>query len=446
MDRIGVSLFKSLTFIFTLTAMLTVWAAPLTVENIQRAKNIGFMTGVFDPWSEQDLANAKKALASGEIDLLIVLPVDDSSVVFPLPAAKRIDLIEVGVKLHPQIFTPGIGFDENAAGKVSELVKKIKSINPQTKITAVRTAGQKKYLHLPNIVLDSSNLPAPPEDIKNFMFNNSELYFEKNESKILPQGIQAEVFEKIRADGLYLGRQKSTGVLVKKTLAFLTQSAQKVKIFDPIRLALVKALAKPDLKEFIMGDKLVKVEKYLGSGLNGDAFVVTVDGNSTVLKVAKPSVMAKQSMQQATLVHAWISKNYNINLPELLTFDEAGTWQALELVKGERLDNYIALNGGKIPPTIDANLRKFHAEAARLNATSDIKLDISADNIFIRADGQPVLVDFGPTQPYQRFASDYKVASARWLEAGELKMKALVPPVKGNCIQDTFQAFLKAQR
>lgn len=56
---------------------------PLTKDNIREAKNIGIMYGNFDPWSEQDLARAKKVLTSGQVDMLVLLPVSNQSKNFP---------------------------------------------------------------------------------------------------------------------------------------------------------------------------------------------------------------------------------------------------------------------------------------------------------------------------------------------------------------------------
>ncbi len=96
----------------------------------------------------------------------------------------------------------------------------------------------------------------------------------------------------------------------------------------------------------------------------------------------------------------------------------------LELVDGEQLDKFIAKNGGAIPPETERKLQKLFQEAAEINRRSAIKLDISADNIFIRADGEVVLVDFGPIRPEDIFAADYETARTRWLTAGAARLPA----------------------
>lgn len=420
------------TFLF-IGKISALFSETLKFETLPEGARIGVMSGTFDPWSKQDLARAKSALASGKIDYVVLLPVNSGSTEFPLAVQKRIDLIEAGVSGDSRFLTPGAGFSPEDLKDQGTLEERLRTLKPKASVIPVITPDQ-FHLPLTNAVKVSDVKAAPPEDIRNFMFRHPEYYIDSSDGKA-PQGIQRKVFEKIRREGLYLGRQTSSSPMLKKALAKMTEGANKLGVFDPLRLALVKFLAKPDLTEFMVGEQKVKIEKYLGSGLNGDAYVVTMNGERTVLKVAKPSVMAKQSMQQATLVHEWITKNYDIELPKIMTFSEEGQWQALEMIKGKRLDEYIAEHGGKIPPEIDERLKKFHAEAERLNATSDIKLDISADNIFIR-DGKPVLVDFGPTQPYQRFASHYEIARARWVEAGQAIAKKNPQLNRVSCIRN----------
>lgn len=337
------------------------------------------------------------------------------------------------------MFTPGAGFESTHVDDVQLIINRIKSLNPSAKISTVRLPGQKTSLFKNEILLKADDLP-PPMDIRTFMYINPEQYFHDESFTFKPEGIQPEVHRKIREDGLYLGQLPEKSPL-KKVLATITVPAEKLSFYnhirDKIKHVTTKALSNSKMQEYWIGDKRVKIEKYLGSGLNGDAYLVNIEGRPIVFKISKSTTMARQSMSQANLVNQWISQKYDIAVPKLLDFDPEGKWQALEFIKGESLEKYIASHGGQIPKDMNEKLKKFHSETVRLNLTSNIKMDISAENIFINAAGNPVMVDFGPTQPYRRFDSDYEIAKARWVGAGKAILKN-DPSMKSKCLKNAM--------
>ncbi len=396
-----VLLFAALTWTF-------VQAAPLSENAIRSAQKITVVTGSFDPWTEENEQAVRRIIESGEADLVVVVPAERVPGDIPLPVRNRLLLIDASLNSSPNITYP-LGALE---GSYDEVVNRISAINPRVSRVTLPT---------------SSNV-----NIRSWMTENVGQYFEGTRTP--PSGLSPAVYDRIVNDGLYLGRHSEGRSVVGSTLSFIVNQTTRFGVYDKVRAVAVRMMAKPNLREFQIGNQTVTIEKYLASGLTGDAYVTQIDGVPTVLKVSKNTEAARQSMREASLVHAWLTRTTSINLPELRAMSPNGEWQALELVRGDSLDKYIANHGGTIPPEIEARLQSLYSEAARLNETSAIKLDISADNIFIReSDGAAVLVDFGPIRPSNTFASSYDVARARWITAAAARVPATVPGTRDTC-------------
>lgn len=379
-----------------------VLAAPLTENAIRSAQKITVVTGSFDPWTQENQEAVRRIIASGEADLVVVVPAERVAGDIPLPVKNRLQLIDASLNSSANITYP-LGPLE---GSYDEVVNRITAINPRVS----------------RVTLPSSSAV----NIRSWMTENVNQYFEGTRTP--PAGLSPAIYDRIVNDGLYLGRNSEGRSIVGSTLSFVVNQTTKYGIYDKVRAIAVRVMARPNLREFQMGEQTVTIEKYLASGLTGDAYVTQIDGVPTVLKISKNSESARHSMREASLVHAWLTRTTSINLPELRAMGPNGEWQALELVRGDSLDKYISKHGGTIPPEIEERLRQLYSEAALLNERSAIKLDISADNIFIReSDGAAVLVDFGPIRPSNTFASSYDVARARWITAAA----ARVPPRPG---------------
>ena len=391
-----------------------VQAAPLTENAIRSAQKITVVTGSFDPWTEENEKAVKRIIESGEADLVVVIPAEKVPGDIPLPIKNRLQLIDTALNSSATVTYP-LGAME---GSFEEVVSRITAINPRVN----------------RVTLPSGSAV----NIRGWLTENVNQYFEG--ARTPPPGVSPAIYDRIVSDGLYFGRHSEGKSLFKSTLSFVVNQTTKYGIYDKVRAIAVRMMAKPNLREFQMGEQTVKIEKYLASGLTGDAYVTEIDGVPTVLKVSKNTESARQSMREASLVHAWLTRTSRINLPELRAMGPNGEWQALELVKGDSLDKYIAKRGGTIPPEIEERLRQLYSEAALLNERSAIKLDISADNIFIReSDGAAVLVDFGPIRPSNTFAASYDVARARWLTAAAARPPAVPATPAATTVKDACE-------
>ncbi len=382
-------------------------AAPLTDESIRSARKIKILTGSFDPWTVADEVRARELITSGEADLIIVVPETVKSIETPIPAQNRVVLIDASLNSDVQI--------TYTAESSLDLTQRIRTINPASTVT-------------------SASVPASryPTEFRKWMSQNTDQYF--GAGRTPPPEIPRAVYDKILDDGLYLGRQLTDRSFFNRMLTLIVHKTTSLGLYDKVRAFAVKIMARPNMREMRLGSETVKIDRYLASGLTGDAYIATIDGKRMVLKVAKNAETARKSMKDAALAHAWLSRTTSIILPELRDMGPNGEYQVLELVEGEQLDKFIARNSGVIPLATEIKLQKLFDEAAEINRRSAIKLDISADNIFIRAkDGAVVLVDFGPIRPEDIFAADFNTARARWISAANARIPAASVPVSQSC-------------
>lgn len=386
-------------FLYVILLLLPFQAdsAPLTDEAVRSAEKITVLTGNFDPWTNADEENVRRLLQTGEADLVVVVPESGKTIETPIPPENRVALIDASLHAEPRIT-----YDRTATSQ--EILQRIRSISPGS-VVNVKVAPVSSY----------------PTEFRKWMSGNTEQYFDGIRTP--PPEISPAVYNKILDDGLYLGRQLTDRSIFNRLLTLIVNKTTEIGMYDRVRAFAVNMMARPNLRSMQIGSETVQIDRYLASGLTGDAYIANIDGKKMVLKVAKNSETARRSMRDAALAHAWLSKMTSLNLPELRDMGPHGEYQVLELVDGEQLDKFIAKNGGNIPLETEVKLKKLFEEAAEINRRSAIKLDISADNIFIRSkDGAVVLVDFGPIRPEDIFAPDYNTARTRWITAGAARM------------------------
>lgn len=114
-------------------------------------------------------------------------------------------------------------------------------------------------------------------------------------------------------------------------------------------------------------------------------------------------------------IHKFLDKNSTIPLPALKDFDPNGTWILSEFVEGETVEAVILKNDGVIPPNLRQGLLNIFNEAKRLRENAGFILDISADNILVKANGELVLVDTGPIRQDSWFANDFSEMEKKWI-------------------------------
>lgn len=419
-----------------------VWAKPLTEQDVRQARRIAIFPGTFDPFTNGHLASAQAVLDSGKADLVILTP-GGNPLKSPMPSSIRLSLIDAALSEHAKIaypYGPTLGLGDSSAN----LSAWIKQVNPEAKVLAVMGTDVANSPVIPFMMsrrlkaesllvltrqgykLGAVRSPVPYEvitdpqtlsgfsssEIKKYFSQNVELYFTKNRSlEKLPPGIDKAVAEQIFSNGIYLSNLESNKIpLHQALLSKVKNKAFQVGLYDIIRKLIVLIKARPNIKQVEIGGQVIQIEKYLGSGIYADVYTIKYNGEEAVVKIAKDTVKGRRALLRSIPVHRWIQERTNIIVPDVYAYDTEGRWMVSELVNGLSLDK--TPNPGTLPKEV----RDMYDEALRLKNSSGIKLDLSADNIFLR-DGQPVLVDFDPIPESNVFPENYSTFERRILRA-----------------------------
>jgi nicotinate-nucleotide adenylyltransferase len=212
-----------------------VYAKPLTVEDIRKAKKIGIMPGTFDPVTQGHIAAAKAAVDQGGLDMVILVPQENPHK-NPISRAQRLKLIDfAALDLEKVTYAKdGELYPVFEGSKMWTIVRKIRKINPDAEIDLVAAADFAsnpvttflfKYAVMPDrwVILSRSGyenaalsrtvmrsphdyIEMPPLDVssskaKKYLLAHPELY-SGSEGVSVP-GLEPEVQKYILSNDLY---------------------------------------------------------------------------------------------------------------------------------------------------------------------------------------------------------------------------------------------------
>ncbi len=439
-------------FLFSLFGL----AAELNDEAIRNAKTIAIYPGTFDPFNLGHQDTAETVIERNMADLVILLPNPTHIEKTPLPVPLRLNLIHEVHSEDARIVYPK-GDWEKFTDSAQDFMARVREINPNAKISVVVgqdiTESKITMLNLyrkfrpqefvaigrAGIAVEEKNWPVPVRamaeregaersasstKVREFLIQNKDLYGQENipKERIASKLVDERVARKIFRDGMYIDQIDSTKSGVVDHLAGqLNRVGYRLGIRSYIRELLVSLMKNPDLKSYTINGKVLEVEKHLGSGLNGDAYLVKMGEEKFVLKVAKPG--EKKSLKvirQDQPVREFLEKHTTIHLPKLIDMDPIGAWTLSEFIDGNSLEKVLKENGGEIPAYLRSNLKALYTEADRFRRSSGVNLDISVDNIFVRKNGEVVLVDPGPTRRDSIFPGSFEEVETVW-RGGRLK-------------------------
>lgn len=296
--------------------------AELTDDAIRNAKTIAIYPGTFDPFTLGHEAVARKVMDENLADILIVAPNPTSVGKLPLPLDIRLKLMSYPLKNDPKIMYPAGDWLEPAR-ETSELMARIRKLNPGAEVKIIvgsdvansrstilniirkfspdeiiqlarRSYPVKKYsLPVPMTYLEEpKGIPVSSTNVRNFFIQNKKLYGEHEiQRDLLPNDfLHEQEAREIFKQGIYLDQFDSKKVGITGQLSgLLNRQAEELGVRSGIRKLLVALNSRSKLDSFLIDGKEISIEKRLGSGLNGDAFVVRIEDQLYVLKVTKPN-------------------------------------------------------------------------------------------------------------------------------------------------------------
>jgi hypothetical protein len=241
----------------------------------------------------------------------------------------------------------------------------------------------------------------------------------------LPQSIlREEVSRYILDNGVYLGSDGVTtrGPLRMAKTAF-TSGLNKVGLFHPLREVMVNKHKQDQLSEIIVDGKTYPLKKHLGSGLTADAYIFNYDGQDMVVKIANQRPNSPAAIKQDVLIGQWLNEKTSIQVPEVAFMDPEGKFKITTKIGGESLGEYLKRVDGLIEPSVENQLRSAVNDMIKMSAMTNIKLDLSVDNLKIW-NGKVFLIDAGPIPADVKHPMSFDEFVKTWGSHTKLKIRS----------------------
>ncbi|WPU65994.1 hypothetical protein [Peredibacter starrii] len=438
---------KALKLLALAPLLLTVhsFAKVFSEENIKNCKKIAIVAGTYDPFTYGHEYMGKAIIEKLPFDCVVYLPTQDPPHKIASPFQTRYEMLEAALKDKPNYFYPA---QEDTKLSPKAYVEKLKTLGQQKEVFAVlgsdlspqtkmyyinefrlgpdgyivtgRGAGEKveiadafknKPLHVVEVPESYSSTQA-----RKWFVQNDDVYFAKDvPAERYPNDIlNPEVSKYIKENGLYLG---TDGVTTRSPARILktavTSGLDKVGLFHPLREILVNKNKQDVLTEIVIDGKTYPLKKHLGSGLTADAYIFEFEGQNHVIKIANDRPRSGFAIAQDVKIGQWLNQKTSIKVPDVQAMDPQGKWKITTLVGGESLGDYLQKNNGYIEPHIEKQLRQAVDDMIKLSKKTNIKLDLSVDNLKIW-NGKVYLIDAGPIPADVKHPMSYDEFTKRW--------------------------------
>lgn len=411
-------------------------AKPLDDLVVHQAKRIVVMPGSFDPFTKGHLAVAESAINLNFADIVIILPTSAPIHKEVLPYDLRVQLIEDTIAEMPNLYVPSShtwrDLAKAGSSTSTEFYKALRHSNPLAELSVLvgQDVAEKIYSHVllatrPDQILvvlrekeeiklspliDRKKIKILPKktdfsstQVRTLLANYPQIYFEDSPGEEVTSARQAlktlmhpEAVNRIVSQGLYLGRSKDNkvsffGKVYQGLAQRMTDQLLKWGLYDKFKEIAISLLAQKNSAEIKALPNRFQITRYLGSGLSNDVFVIQIEGQKYVLKVAR-NKKARETILGTIPVHQW-AQRFGINTPQIQEFDAEGAWMVTEFIEGVSLKEYAQKQALSNP------LRKEFATiqglVQQMAEESNIVLDFAPDNLIVKKD-KIYLVDLGP--------------------------------------------------
>lgn len=446
------SIFKISVNSAVLIFSLNVFSSSLSDERIKNCKKIGIVAGTYDPFTNGHKNMGREILKNLPFDCVVYLPTQDPPHKIASPFQTRYEMLEAALKDEASLFYPT---PEDLKLNPKDYVRKLKTLGQNKEVYAVlgsdlspktimyyinehrlapdgyiiagrgleeiklAKAFEHKPYHLITVEESYSSTQA-----RTWFVQNDDVYFKKNVpyEKFPNYILDPEVSKYIKDNGVYLG---SDGVTTRGAARIIKTKANQlldqVGLFHPLRKILVNKNKQNVLTEIVIEGKTYPLRKHIGSGLTADAYIFNFDGQDQVIKIANDRIKSASSILQDIKIGNWLNEKTSIQVPKVHEFHPEGKWKISTLVGGESLGDYIVNHKGILEPHIERELRSAVADTLALSAKTNIKLDLSIDNLKIW-NGKVYLIDAGPIPPDVKHPLSFEEYAAKWSSHTKVKI------------------------
>lgn len=442
-------------YLLALISVQSVWAKPLTAEAMKNCKKIAIVAGTYDPFTFGHENMGSSIRKDTDFDCVVYLPTQDPPHKIATPLQTRYEMLEAALKEEDGLFYPT---QEDLKLSPKDYVKKMRGLSKENTVYAVLGSdlSPKNHMYYINefrlnpdgyIITGRNEEPEIAKAFKgkphhvvypqsSFSSTQARKWFVEKPGTYFNPGIPAKelpheilrdpVSRYIIDNGLYLG---TDGVTTRGPLRMIktavTGTLNELGLFHPLREMLVDKHKQDKLTHIQIDGKSYELKKHLGSGLTADAYVFHKDGEDLVVKIANQRPNSKASIKQDVLVGEFVNFRTSIKVPDVHYMDPDGQFKVTTKIGGESLGEYLKRVNGVIEPGVDAQLRSAVADMVNLSKKTNIKLDLSVDNLKIW-NGKVYLIDAGPIPADVKHPMSYDEFLKTW--GGHLKIA-----VKSNC-------------
>lgn len=426
-------------------------AKPLSLADMEKCGSIAIIPGTYDPFTNGHEAMGKEITSKLPFDCVVYLPTQDTPHKISSPFQSRYEMVAAALKDSDSLFYPVEG---DLALSPKDYVKKIRELSRNKKVYTVLGSdlSPKSYMYWINrfrlnpdgyiitgreeeavevarafnrkphhVIHPDSSLSST--SVRKWFQANDQIYFsgDRAASMAPDQMIHPRVSEYIVDKGLYFASPSETTRSIAKIATSTVQgAANRLGIFDAIREMLVKKHSQPNLTSLEIDGKTYPLKRHLGAGLTADAYIIHYEGEDLVIKIANQRPRSPSSIQAETRVSRWLDERTGIRVPEIIGVDPDGKWKISRFVGGESLGEYLKRTNGVMEPAVEAEVRKSVNEMLAMSRSTNVKLDLSVDNLKIW-NGKVFLIDPGPIPPDARHPQNYNEFFQRW--TSQLKIK-----------------------
>lgn len=447
------NLFTSLVLFLLMTDLS--FSKPLTAEDMKNCASIAIIPGTFDPFTNGHEAMGKEITKTLPFDCVLYIPSQDTPHKTPSPFQSRYDMVEAALRDSDSLFYPA---QEDLLLSPKEYIEKLRASMGSKKMFAVMGSDLSPNNHMYwinrfkrnpdgyiftgrdgetvkvaesfkqrpyHIVYPGNSLSSTT--VRKWFQANDEIYFSGDKAAAMAPDelIHPRVSQYIVDHGMYFASPSETKRTLGKVVTSTVQKAvNKLGLFDAIREVLVKKHSQSKLTSIEIDGQSYPLKRHLGAGLTADAYIIHYKGEDLVVKIANQRPHSPNSILSEIRVSTWLDKKTGIRVPEIIDVDPEGKWKVSRFVGGESLGEYLKRTNGVMEASVEAEVRKSVEEMIALSKKTNVKLDLSVDNLKIW-NGKVYLIDPGPIPPHASHPQSYAEFYQRW--TSQLKIKGTNP-------------------
>ena len=422
---------------------------------MRKCAEIAVIAGTYDPFTNGHFRMSRKIFEQTSLDCVVYLPTKAPPHKVASPFDTRLKILQEAIGETEQVFWP-TNQDLNLSPKA--LIDKVRAENPDAKVFAVlgTDLSDKKYMYYINrfrlnpdgyVVTTRGDgeysihesfknktlhvVDIPEEDIsstrvRKWFGKNQHLYFQEfvSDDELPNHLLQPKAARAILDSGMYIGVGGSTSRGLKDFIKVgINRFLKRIGLFERYRAFKVRWGANGEMSHVKIDGKKYPLEKYVGSGISSDSYIINRDGKRSLIKIAHNEPEFQDQFLKTIPTQMWLSEKTDINVPKIENFDREGKWIIMEFVEGEKLTDYLKANDGVLTSEIEDQLKKAVDEMLLLSKRNGTVLRFSSDNFRIK-NGKVFMINATPQKTGLKHPMSFEGFKQEWSWLAGVQIKS----------------------